>query len=1109
MSFNLYRNGSEITSNVLSYSRNQELCSGVGSLEFTTHIDDPTIYTTWDLIEPYEDGILKGKFYISTIDKTVIPGRISISCQDSSKRITDYFVSQMYDVTEGSYTKTYIELILSLAGVSYTFNVSGSGNQMPEQKIGLDNAFSIITTLLQQSGWYLLFNSTGVAIIGDIDRSESIVESFDEEDILNVSVNESDSKLRNRAVVYGGRGVNAERSRITPWNYGSGDYRSVVIANGYIRNQSDANDLAATLLSEFDTIEIVKEIEVTGFRDVSVGDSISVESRIFSGDAKVTSLSSRLDSKGHTTVLILDQRCQRLFGYYSVYYEGSSNYVYVGTWGSGVWRKRLTSSIWQEYNDGLTNLYISDLFVKNGILVAVADNGYAYKRRTSWTAWNRIFHENFTDDSGNTYAEADVIAIACSMNSLNNLVIGYSYTGGNQSWTYTSNVDGSGITKEFITIEDASVLPGSPSGEVKIVDLECAPKCNVITAYSGTGGTVVPYGDVDYGTAVNSSTYTGLGAPQTRSYTYFPSGKAVLEEGADYMYDEASISLSCSPHQSYTSTDKDFIYLTRDGSSLITLYHYIFENDGITLYHSGLIDPDPFLFTVGTSLGIVYNSGVYYILAILGLGGYAHVVYTIAGGGVRTNGSGLTISGGEYQHNGRIYQGGSYVDIVTVAEYIEDTSYPTGYTSSGGAVSTPTSLGAHLLYKYYEHTWVEGYGYAYKGFKFYNQVFGGSPSEIFDTVELDDIIQQPGGVYQSGGILIFQSGTGYTTAGYLQRRFLSRELVGSVPKSTFTMVFNYNVGSGFSAGTVYEGTSPDYPDGKTTDLTDYIAAGGFLVSKILNSEVAVVEPNRVLFFNSEFASTGIVDLSSVGTVVGVSSKTDDGDDSVYVRINTGLGYTKVYGISHSAIVKEYTSQLPAKTVYDGNFSTNHFSWTDINVLGYFYGYNVRLSGTKVVLEHNNNEFIPRYIPRHDSKIEISKDYPVVVWNEFDMYTSPIPSGPWVSKINYTQFDDARVYDQKIPTGYDRRIAFINSDINMLLYTNPELDTSGIIYDFNLLGTIPKKVEISNFPTDPYIFVTTSGPQQFYQKNPLAVTYTNMSTNLPSAEVTIIRLDDKL
>lgn len=484
----LLHNSTDITNLVLSYSRQQEICSGTGTFDVVL-VDQGRSYSVWDVLELSENGSKKGEYYIVETDDDENSGIMSINSQDGSKRLTDYFVKEPYEVETSTYTRSLITMYLDLAGVSYSFTAGDGVLIGAGASFGMGSAYETIVTLLQYSGWYMYFNQVNTCIIGKLDTNPSGAQEITDSTILSIKKHKNDEMLRNKAVVWGGSAypeggmVGVTKQVHTPWNYDKDDLRSVVISNGNIRDYHSANLMANKLIQEFARITIEKEISIAGPTTLSLGDSVSINSKWWKGTGLVTTNAASFNANdGFLTNIVLDQRCPRLFGFWKEYPEPGDptefDYVYVGTNGGGVRRKQISDTVWSNYSEGLDDLFIIDLFVKNGIVACVAEDGYLYIRLEKETSWTKYSHGNLTGTDEASYLEEDIKAVACSINSEETVICGYNSDP--DAWVIGVNTDG-----EQVFVDQVQYTPlggGDLETDVTIFDLEAYnSNTNVVT----------------------------------------------------------------------------------------------------------------------------------------------------------------------------------------------------------------------------------------------------------------------------------------------------------------------------------------------------------------------------------------------------------------------------------------------------------------------------------------------------------------------------------------------------------------------------------------------------------------------------------------------------
>jgi hypothetical protein len=400
MNVRIVHDGTDISSHVIRYDREHKICTGIGMLELEVDYTYGSSFNPWDKISIYEDGSKAAEYYVSIVSEGQPSATVVVTAQDKSKRLTDYFITDYYLVDYPSYTKYWIELFLTEVGISYTFTVNGNGSLLSNNtSLGLMSAYEQIIQLLQLSGWYITFDSGGKAIIGRLTSGGSTRGTFGTHDITEIKVDKNDKMYRNRVVVWGhgdpatNRWVFADVSKPTKWDYDAKDKRTILISNTNVPTVSAAFMLANQCLAEFARLNIEKYLTVTGTRGVMVGNVVGVKTKVFTGRGLITTLGVSMSESGLVTNLALDERCPRLFGFFDF-----GGWVYVGTFGDGVWRKHILSysgsdpsgivlsgfasgvvpSGWFNYSSGLMDLNITDLHINNGVLASVASSGTIY-----------------------------------------------------------------------------------------------------------------------------------------------------------------------------------------------------------------------------------------------------------------------------------------------------------------------------------------------------------------------------------------------------------------------------------------------------------------------------------------------------------------------------------------------------------------------------------------------------------------------------------------------------------------------------------------------------------------------------------------------------------
>ena len=162
-------NSVDVSSYVISYTRESKICTGVATLEMEMVYTYPTAILPWDTISIIEEGNRVATFYVGQVTDSQPGAVITINAQDNSKRLTDYFITDNHTVERRSHAKKWITKFLNEAGVDWKFTASGNGGILTNNTtMGMQSAYEQIMTLLQLSGWYIRFDEYGKAFIGEL-----------------------------------------------------------------------------------------------------------------------------------------------------------------------------------------------------------------------------------------------------------------------------------------------------------------------------------------------------------------------------------------------------------------------------------------------------------------------------------------------------------------------------------------------------------------------------------------------------------------------------------------------------------------------------------------------------------------------------------------------------------------------------------------------------------------------------------------------------------------------------------------------------------------------------------------------------------------------------
>lgn len=426
----------DISDLVISYTRAKDICTSTGVGEIIL-VDNDRVFEPWDEIIIKELGRQKDLLYVSKVSQESNTGNIKLTCQDSSKKLVDYFIAESYTIDYESYTGYWIRKFMDEAQVDC--NIPGNGELVnPNTELGLTSAYDAIMSLLQQSGWYMYFDESGKAIVGSTMHRSGGTYALNDNEILSINTRLNDNILRNRAVVWGGTNpltgqvAYADVSKGSKYLYGD-DSRTVVIANSNIKTPETANRMARMTLAALGQITYEKEVKIAGSPGIGCGDYAFVSSKWFTGRGVVTYEKSEFSDSGLTTTVILNQQCPRIVGML----DYVNDWVYVGTAGSGVWRKPLFQTTptadngWETYNSGLslataTSLNIVDLYINEGVFGTVTFGGeYLYQNSVSGV-WTPFTPSGLYDETVSGYVVDPVYARACAIeHNKNTMIVGY------------------------------------------------------------------------------------------------------------------------------------------------------------------------------------------------------------------------------------------------------------------------------------------------------------------------------------------------------------------------------------------------------------------------------------------------------------------------------------------------------------------------------------------------------------------------------------------------------------------------------------------------------------------------------------------------------------
>lgn len=336
-SVTIIHNETDVTSKVISYTRGKDLCNFTGECAVVFDSGCGLSFSMWDriLIRDLSSTGVDGYYFVNTVVKDA--KHITVSCQDGSKRLQDYFIDTPYTSYLGQTTKTLIEYFLDLAGVTYSFDASvGNGELVqPYTSYGMTSAMTTIASLLQQSSWYAYFDGNNVMQIFELTQDETnSVGTIPGNEILSMKIITSDKMFRNRVVVWGGGDpdtgdyVYADVGITSEHQIDEDDIRTVVVQNGNIDSSADAVEIATDVLNVLSKIndEVIVECtfrsDDTDLRGVDLAKVFTVASTKLNYTGIVTEIEVDYGIGGLVITLNLGKKCPKIFGYYN--YPGTA-----------------------------------------------------------------------------------------------------------------------------------------------------------------------------------------------------------------------------------------------------------------------------------------------------------------------------------------------------------------------------------------------------------------------------------------------------------------------------------------------------------------------------------------------------------------------------------------------------------------------------------------------------------------------------------------------------------------------------------------------------------------------------------------------------------------
>jgi Tol biopolymer transport system component len=428
-------NSTDFSSYLVRLNRKHNYCAVAQEFDLELDISAPTI-NSYDPIVIYEDGVKVLTGYVSTVTKSAPAGTMQIHGMDKYKLATDFFVPTTYRTVAGQRTNYWIQFLLGLAGLSVTFTDGNGPFVVGAQDVGLDTVATLLEQFLQYSGWYAHVNQNGDVIVGKISQTPSGLQLVQGTNIITEESELSYDKTRNVAVVFGGVDVTFNEFRPIFSKARVDDAflpndQIAVVGNHLIGDQESADQFANELVKAFSKPTFVKKYQVLGNPNLITGQYIEVYSDIFTGNALVTSIDTHFDEGGYLMDVTLDDLCPRVVAAI----RGQAD-LYAGTRGNGVWKYSIFENQWSNLSTGLTNLYINDLSVDNGMFIVSTPSGVYTKLGTN--AWA---YQHLPFYSGSTLGTLQYPGVYADLAEQKfNAIVSVSGTLENRAWFYTGTI---------------------------------------------------------------------------------------------------------------------------------------------------------------------------------------------------------------------------------------------------------------------------------------------------------------------------------------------------------------------------------------------------------------------------------------------------------------------------------------------------------------------------------------------------------------------------------------------------------------------------------------------------------------------------------------------
>ena len=255
--------------------------------------------------------------YVKNVQRSQQPTLYEITCANAMIRAVDFFIVSDSPLTPYSRSsikaETLVGQLMAMAGLtnfsggstSFTFATAGT-----PLEVNLTSVYDFCKMIADLLAWHIFADDNGKVWFKSrppFPDGDSSVASFGSSTLLNASFWRSDRDLRNRIVVYGSEGIQAEAKAASPYLPG-GFYKSVLVAAPtLITTQGMADQTASFNLAKLNRLTIGGSLTTFGNSSVACRDCVDVSMSAIgmTGQFFVYGIEHSWSKDGYTTTMDL------------------------------------------------------------------------------------------------------------------------------------------------------------------------------------------------------------------------------------------------------------------------------------------------------------------------------------------------------------------------------------------------------------------------------------------------------------------------------------------------------------------------------------------------------------------------------------------------------------------------------------------------------------------------------------------------------------------------------------------------------------------------------------------------------------------------------------